>query len=383
MTHTAPGPRNRLTVDLDAIAHNLGQLKAALPPGAGIAGVIKADAYGHGLVPVARRLSREGVAALAVAEVTEGIMLRQAGLSEPILILVDPGPEQAPEVARWNLTPFVGRMDTLEALSAAGDQAFQPVSIHVKLDSGMSRLGLPPADLADFLEICGRLSGVEPVGLSSHLATSGEPGHEFVDRQAGVYLECLRKSRERGYSLPDSSLLNSGGVLVQPAGVLEAARLVRPGIALYGGLPSAQSAGRADLVEAMRMTSRLAAVKPCPKGSRVSYGLTWTAPHDTWLGVVPAGYADGYPRLVSNRAHMLVAGRRVPVRGRVCMNLTILDLGGLAPRPREGDQVVLMGRQGDEYISGDQLASWADTINYEIYLSFGNANQRHYLDGPA
>ncbi len=379
MTHTAPGPRNRLSVDLDAIAHNLAQLKVLLPPGAGIAGVVKSDAYGHGLLPVARRLCAEGVSALAVAEVSEGAYLRNAGLQVPILVLVDPGPDQAAEVASHDLTPFVARDDTLHALSGAGEAGGKTIQIHVKMDSGMSRLGLLPGDLPEFLELCQRLPGVEPVGLSSHLATSGEPDDPFVKRQTEVYLEALTQARQRGFALPSSSFLNSGGVLVQPPGALEAARLVRSGISLYGGLPSPGAAGKVQLREAMRMSSRLAAVRPCPKDSRVSYGCTWSADKDTWLGVVPAGYADGYPRLLSNRARMLVNGQRVPLRGRVCMNLSIIDLGGLDPLPKIDDEVVLMGSQGDGCISGDELAQWAQTINYEIYLSLGNANRRHYL----
>ena len=383
MTHTAPGPRNRLSVHLDAIAHNLAQLKSLLPAGAGVAGVVKADAYGHGLEPVARRLSAEGVDALAVAEVSEGALLRQAGLDEPILVLVDPGPEQADEAARNDLTPFVGSAHTLQALSAAGLKRGKPIPVHIKLDSGMSRLGLMPSEVMAFLDLCRGLPGVEPVGISSHLATSGEPEDSFVARQAKVYLEILGQARESGYPLKASSLLNSGGVMVQPAGVLEAASLVRPGIALYGGLPSPGADGRAQLREAMRMTSRLAAVRFCKAGSKVSYGLTWTAPRDTWLGVVPLGYADGYPRLLSNRAHMLVNGQKAPVRGRVCMNLTMIDLEGLEPLPKAGDEVVVLGAQADEYISGGQLADWAQTINYEIYLSLGNANRRHYRGRPA
>lgn len=379
MTHTAPGTRNLLSVDLDAIAHNLAQLKALLPSGSEVAGVVKADAYGHGLLPVAQRLSAEGVAALAVAEVNEGAHLRQAGLEESILVLVDPGPEEAAEAVRWKLTPFVGRTDTLEALSAAARQASRPAPLHLKLDSGMSRLGLLPEEVPQFLDLCRDLPGLELLGLSSHLATSGEPGDAFVDQQARVYLEVLQAARQRGFDLPDSSFLNSGGVLVQPEGVMQAAKLVRTGISLYGGLPSPGAMGRVELREAMRMSSRLAAVRPCKEGCGVSYGLSWQAPRDTWLGVVPAGYADGYPRLVSNRAQMLVNGKRVPLRGRVCMNLTLIDLGGLDPLPKAGDEVVLMGSQGDEYISGDELAAWAETINYEIYLSLGNANKRHYL----
>jgi alanine racemase len=379
MAHPAPNPDNRLSVDLAAIVHNLRALRGLLPAGARVAGVVKADAYGHGLVPVARALKAAGAEALAVAVPAEGAHLRRAGVEGPVYLLLGVRADQAPQAARWDLTPICADMEVFRALDAAGRERGRPLPCQLKVDTGMGRLGVAVGDAWKILTQLNRLPGIELTGLVSHLATAGDPASDYARRQATAFADLLATARAQGLALADSSLAGSGGVLVPVGGLPAPPCLVRLGMALYGGLPDPASAGRADLRGAMSLTSRLLAVRRAPAGTLVSYGCTWRAERDTWLGVVPVGYSDGYPRALSNRAHMLVAGHPAPVRGRVCMNLTVVDLEGLDPMPEPGAPVTLLGRQGQAEITADQLAHWADTIPYEITCSLGAAFKRRYI----
>jgi alanine racemase len=371
-------PDNQLIVDLDAIAHNLSSLRALMPSGSRVAGVVKADAYGHGAVKVAKRLKDERAEFLAVATLDEAQELRQAGVKGPIMLLLGLWPSEAPLALEHDLLTITSHWKVLEALAAAGRNAGRTVQAQIKVDTGMGRLGLPPEGAMDLLREAAKLDGLTITGLVSHLATSGLPGSEHAHRQSRDFAGLLKAARDQGHELPDSSLAGSGGILVPPQGVDGAPAIARLGISLYGGLPDEGSAGIADLRTAMRFTSRLIAVKQVPAGTPVSYGCTWVAPKDTWLGVVPVGYANGYLRSLSNKGVMLVRGKRVPLRGRVCMNLTVFELAGLGPNLNVGDEVVLLGRQGEEEITLDGLASLADTIGYEISCALGAANPRSH-----
>ncbi|MCB2194154.1 MAG: alanine racemase [Deltaproteobacteria bacterium] len=378
MSRVAPSPDNLVTVDLAAISSNLAALRALLPEGLGVAGVVKADAYGHGIVPVAGRLKTEGAEALAVALPNEGALLRRAGIQGPIMVFMGLTPEQAPLAVAHGLSPFLGVWDDFAALSQAAQAAGKQATCHLKIDTGMSRLGVTPEEALDLLERAAALPGLKIEGLASHLATSGVPGDATAQKQAQVFSSLLAEARRRGHALAGSSLEASGGVLAPPAGAPEPPGLTRLGISLYGGLPAPQSLGIAPLRTAMRFTSRLAAVRRVPAGAGVSYGHTWKAPRDTWLGVVAAGYSDGYPRHASNQAQVLIQGKPAPVRGRVCMNAIMVDLTGFDPLPQPGEEVVLLGRSGEREITADQLGEWAGTISYEITCSLGAANRRRH-----
>ncbi|MCB2225181.1 MAG: alanine racemase [Desulfarculaceae bacterium] len=376
MTRVAPNPDNLVTVDLDAVASNLAALRSLLPPGLGVAGVVKADAYGHGMVPVARRLKAEGAEALAVAVPREGVLLRRAGLEGPILVMMGLAPDSAQEVAAHDLIPFLTSMEEFDALSGAAKALGVEAACHLKIDTGMSRLGVHPHDALELLRAAAALPGLRVEGLASHLATSGEPGDAYARGQAEAFSLLLAEARAKGHALAQSSLAASGGVLAPPQGAPRGPGLVRLGISLYGGLPAEASAGRVELQGAMRFASRLALVKKVPAGTCVSYGCTWEAPQETWLGVVAAGYSDGYPRHASNAASVLINGRLAPIRGRVCMNAFMVELAGFDPLPSAGDEVVLLGSSGEAEISADQLGAWAGTISYEITCSLGAANRR-------
>lgn len=378
MSRVAPSPDNLVTVDLEAVAANLASLRALLPAGMGVAGVVKADAYGHGMVPVARRLKAEGAEALAVAQVNEGVLLRRAGIQGPILVLMGLGPDQAPAAVAHGLSPFLGVGEDFAALSRAAQALGAQASCHLKVDTGMNRLGADPDQALELLERAAALPGLRVEGLASHLATSGAPGDLQAGQQTAIFNGLLAEARRRGFALPLSSLAASGGLLAPPQDAPGAPGLVRLGITLYGGLPHPASSGVVPLRGAMRFTSRLAAVRRVAAGAGVSYGHSWHAPADTWLGVVAAGYSDGYPRSASNQAHVLIQGRPAPLRGRVCMNAFMVELDGCDPLPAPGEEVVLLGRSGGREITADQLGQWADTISYEITCSLGAANRRRH-----
>lgn len=371
-------PDNQLTVNLEAIAHNLASLRALMPDGGRVAGVVKADAYGHGAVPVAKRLKAAGAEFLAVASLDEALELRRAGVPGPIMLLLGLWPSEAPLALKHELLTITSHWEVLEALAAAGRAAGRTSRAQIKVDTGMGRLGLHPPEALQLLQEAAKLEGLSITGLVSHLATSGQPGSDHAHKQSGDFAQLLNTARDLGHELPDSSLAGSGGVLVPPKHAPGASSIARLGISLYGGLPDEGSSGLADLRSAMRFTSRLIAVKQVPAGTPVSYGCTWVAPRDTWLGAVPAGYANGYLRSLSNKGLMLVQGKRAPVRGRVCMNLTVLELGELGPQVKVGDEVVLLGCQGNEEITLDELAGLAGTIGYEIACALGAANPRSH-----
>lgn len=379
MARSMSNPDNRLLVDLKALEHNLACLRGLLPAGCRVAGVVKADAYGHGLLPVARRLKDAGAEALAVAVAAEGVALRRAGVAGPIWLLLGVRPPQARQAADLDLTPVCADLEAFRALDAAGLAQGRPVSCQLKIDTGMSRLGVPHGQALAFLEQLRSLRGIRLTGLASHLATAGDPASSQAVEQAGRFAGVLAAARQAGWQVTDSSLSGSGGVMVPPPMSPGPPAFARLGIGLYGCLPDPACAGLADLRPVMSFSTRLLAVRSVPAGSLVSYGATWRAPRDTWLGVLPVGYSNGYPRALSNQGRALVGGHLVPVRGRVCMNLTMVDLGGLSALPAVGDEVVLLGRQAGAQINADQLGHWAGTISYEITCGLGAANRRRTL----
>lgn len=378
MPNPVPGPHNFLNIDLDTIAGNLLTVRGRLPQGVRVAGVVKSDAYGHGMVPVARKLKEAGAEYLAVAHAEEGAILRREGLAGPIILLLGISEEQAAQAARLRLTPVLQDFELIDALSGAAKSLGLKAQCHIKLDSGMGRLGLAPEDALELLRRTARLDGVQIRGIVSHLATGGEDDKSYAQKQAQIFSDVISLAAQEGFDLPDSSLSNSGGAIAPPAAMPGAPLIARIGIALYGGHPDPAATDLAPIKGAMRFSSTLLAVKPVGAGTPVSYGCTWVAPENTWLGVVAAGYGDGYPRSASNQASMLVHGSRAPVVGRVCMNLSVLDLGDFEPLPQPGDEVVLLGSQDNEEITSDELAEKSGTISYEILCRLGASNKQHY-----
>ncbi len=378
MNNGAVHPFNRLRIDLGVLEPNLKAMRSLLAPGLRVAAVVKADAYGHGMVPAVRILKSAGVEWLAVTFLAEAAELRSAGVRGPIMVLSGITPGQAEQAVALQATPVLWDRQGIETLAAAARRMGRPATCHINVDTGIGRLGLTPSEALPLLRWAAKLEGLEVTGLMSHLATAGDPDGSYAQKQAAQFSELLSQARGQGFALPDSSLTPSGAVLAPPAAAPGPPGLVRLGVSLYGGLPHPALATRVSLQGAMTFSSRLVQVRPLAQGASVSYGRTWQAPEDTWLAAVPVGYADGYLRSLSNRGRVLIDGQEAPVRGRVCMSMIMVEVAHLDPLPKAGDTVVLLGSQGPAAIGVDQLAAWADTIPYELMCALGAANRRLY-----
>ncbi|MBW3659970.1 MAG: alanine racemase, partial [Actinobacteria bacterium] len=338
---------------------------AGAADGAAVCAVVKADGYGHGAVPVARAALDAGASWLAVALVEEGEELRDAGIDAPILVLTEPPSAAVPRLLAARLTPAVYTTAFGHALDAAGRERDEPVAVHVKADTGMGRVGVPPHDWDAFLAEAATWGGVRIEALWSHMARADEPAASTTDEQQDRFDAFVALAGEHGIEPRLTHTANSASTLVQPRARRD---LVRVGIAMYGLSPSSEvTADGHGLTPAMRFVTEVGFAKRISAGTPVSYGHTWSAPADGWLASLPVGYADGVPRLLSNRGEVVLGGVRRPIAGNVCMDQTLVWCGD--DEPHAGDEVVLLGRQGDVRVTADEWAAWAGTITYEIATS--------------
>jgi alanine racemase len=366
----------RIRVDLNALSHNLAALQEHT--GVPLMGIVKANAYGHGLVPVARHLQAQGIAQLGVAFVEEGLALRRAGLRVPILVL---GGIHAPQVTQFiahDLEVTVSSIDKLRQVERAAESMGRRAVIHLKLDTGMERIGVHSENAAPFIEAALASRWCSVKGVYSHLACSDDPASPMTEAQLQRFLAACAYFDRIGAPMPVRHLANSGGVLHFPQTHLD---MVRPGIALYGVLPDPASQATVALRPALSLVSKVVYFKVVKAGRSVSYGATWSASQDTRVVTVPIGYGDGYPRSLSSRGEVLVRGRRHPIVGRVCMDQFMADIGP-AGTAYNGDEVVLIGRQGDAAISCETVAQAAGTIPYEILTGLNQRIPREYTGDP-
>ena len=343
-------------IDLEAIRHNVRALK---PSTAELMAVVKADGYGHGAVPVARTALEAGATWLGVALVEEGLGLRQAGIDAPILVLSEAPPGSEADAVAAGLTPTCYTDAGLRAVAAAAPGS----AVHVKVDTGMHRVGLPPERIVEFCDTVGT-AGLELEGVWTHFARSEELDDPTTDEQLKRFEEVLDTLETAGHRPRYRHAANSGATIGRPETHLD---LVRVGIAVYGILPGPQLDEAVDLRPAMILRSRVAMVKRLRGGEAISYGHRYRLERDSTIATVPIGYADGYMRALSNVGRVLVGGRRRPVAGVVTMDQLMVDCGDDPVRP--GDEVVLLGRQGDEEIRAEEVAGWAGTIGYEVVTS--------------
>jgi alanine racemase len=353
-------------IDLDAVRHNVRTLR---PEAAALMAVVKADGYGHGDVAVARAAVEAGATWLGVALVEEGVRLREAGLSTPILVLSECPPGSETDALAATLTPTLYTPAGLSRLAAA---AGGTVGVHVKVDTGMHRVGVyPPEATAVFLD---RVAGVglRLDGLFTHFAMAGEDA-VMVEEQLALFLKVVEDVRAAGHNPGLLHAANSAATILHPQAHLD---LVRTGIAIYGIEPEAGVGDDLELRPALSWRSAVSMVKRLPAGDRTSYGQRYRIEHDAWVATVPVGYADGYPRLLSSRADVLIGGRRCRVAGNVTMDQIIVDCGDV--EPAAGEEVVLLGRQGEDTITAYELAGLAGTIPYEIVTGIGARVPRTY-----
>ncbi|MCL1840355.1 MAG: alanine racemase [Propionibacteriaceae bacterium] len=374
-------------IDLEALAHNVAQTRRIIGPDRALLAAVKANAYGHGAVPISRFLEEQGLVDwLGVATVPEAMALRDAGVRLPILKLSPCFPEELDAAVAIDLALTVTDTITIEAAEAAAARAGVTVHVHLSIDTGMRRLGCEPEQAARLARSIAACHHLDHQGIFTHLPVSDTAeGDGFTRAQLARFAAAVAQVQDArsSLSLPPVPLVhasNSGAVLRHP---LDGLTMVRPGSMLYGNPPDADTSVPVELAPVMSLVSEVVALRIVPAGQTVSYGRTWTAPADTWIATVPVGYADGFSRLNSNTGCMLVGGRRRPVAGRVCMDLTMLDLGPVTdadvPPARVGDEVVWLGAQGDARISAVELARVAQTIHYEVTSTINPRVQRIYL----
>ena len=368
--HAAERP-TRIVVDLDRIAGNLRAIRAHA--GVPVMAIVKANAYGHGLVRVARHLQAQGVEHLGVAFVEEGIALRQAGVTVPILVL---GGIYGPQVAQYlvnDLEITVSSLEKLRQVEAAARSLGRRATVHLKIDTGMERIGVHAWSAGPFIEAAVASRWIALAGIYSHLASSDEPDSPMTALQLARFDEACAHFERIGAPLPTRHIANSGGVLHFPETRLD---MVRPGILLYGVLPGAASRPAVAVEPALSLVSRVVYFKVVEAGHTVSYGGTWAPRADTRVVTVPIGYGDGYPRALSSRGSVLLHGREYPIVGRVCMDQFMVDVGG--DSAWNEDEVVLVGRQGDAALRVEQVAAAAGMIPYEVLVGLNDRIPREY-----
>jgi alanine racemase len=366
-----------IELDLEALADNIRNVRAALTRAAEIIFVVKSDAYGHGLAPVARQAWQCGLRWFAVAHIGEALRLRELLPEARILVMGVLAPEEIPAALAARLLPVVVSAEHGLALAAAAAAQGQALACHAKVDTGMGRLGFAWETAADALAALARRGGLALQGICTHLASADEPETDFAETQAERFRQVVLGCAERGLPPLFKHLANSGGVLRDVAWDLDGVRL---GILLYGYGPRLARAGSAP-GEARRARGRAVATRPLlhwktrvvqvktvPARFPVSYGSTHVTERETILATVNAGYADGYRRALGNRGAILIGGRRCPVVGRVTMNLTVADAGPDAA-VRVGDEATLLGTQGGEAVWAEELAALCGTISYEVLTS--------------
>ncbi len=364
-----PPSFNRVAIDLDNLKHNFKLLKATAGSSAFLA-MVKADGYGHGMLECVQALQECGCKNFGVAELREAVILRQAGVNAPIFAML--GFESGDLICRYNITPVVYDLQSLLSLSKAAVMNNKEIPVHVKIDCGMNRLGIKISEVDEFLLNIKKLPGIHLAGIASHFPCSDDTESPVTEKGYEIFNSA--KKRIDADSVVINHIANSGATLYFPKTHED---MVRCGIALYGYYPDAVKKEE-GLRPVMSFTTRVLQVKELPSGVGVSYGHTYVTTKETRLAVLPVGYEDGFSRRLSNCGEVLIRGRRAPVRGRVCMNLCmvdITDIEGVDP----GDEVVLLGRQGNENITADEIASKIDTISYEVLCMIGNNNERVFV----
>ncbi|MEP6774205.1 MAG: alanine racemase [Chloroflexota bacterium] len=367
-----------VAVDLSAVAENVRAIKRWIGPACNVMAVVKANGYGLGAVEMAQAALNGGATWLAVACVDEGVQLRLADLTCPVLVLGYVQPGEATTVVRYGLTAIVHRLDTTVALNEAASRlglSEKSVPVHIKVDTGLGRFGCLPEEFLPLADAVGRLPRLRLQGLMTHFADADNPDLSFAREQLIRFHAIREQAEAHGLRFDLTHASNSAAMLALPDARFD---LVRTGILLSGHLPALHLAGKIKLRTTVTFRARLARVYKACIGDTVGYGRTWVAARPSVIGLVPVGYADGFPRALSNRGEVLVAGVRCPVVGRVSMDqfgVDLTDVDGVV----EGDEVVLIGEQGRAKIGADELANWSDTISYEIFTGLTPRVPRRYL----
>ena len=372
-------------IDLDQIRHNYHVIRSNVRPGCRILSIVKADAYGHGAVDVAACLQKEGTDWFGVSNLEEAIQLRRAGIDRPILILSYTPPEEAARLAQLDITQAVVGLSYARQLNDEAAKAGVTVQVHVKIDTGMSRVGLMAQNSEERLqaqrqteEICTAMPHLRATGIFTHFATADEENDTFTRQQYASFMQIIEALRQKGITFEIRHCCNSAATLLFPDMQLD---MVRPGLILYGLFPAEfmQKSGRWDLRPAMELKTAVSLVKPVPAGATFGYGRTCTAGEEMRVATVSIGYADGLPRCISNKACMLLNGKPAPIVGRVSMDQCMLDVTHVGP-VQAGAVATVFGKDGDACLPVEQLAALAGTIPYETVCLIGKRVPRIYTE---
>lgn len=362
------------SVDLTALAQNVALVRR-LAPLADVLAVVKANAYGHGAIEITRALQQLAIRRFGVATVDEGVALRQAGIRDAIVVLGATTRAQFPDLVAHRLTPVLYRADLVQAFAAAVAPGTEPYPVHIKVETGMGRLGVLPHELPDLLSKPELRAPLRLEGLMTHLADADNRDAGQTEEQLARFQQVLHHIQERGHVIPLIHVANSAGIIKYPTSLHS---LVRPGIMLYGYHTLSDDTQPPKLQPILTWKTTIAHVHTIAPGGSVSYNRTFIASRQTRVAVLPVGYADGYNRLLSNRGQVLIGAQRAPVIGRVCMDMTMIDITEV-PRAQIGDEAILIGQQGSERITATDLATWQQTIPYEILCAIGSRVPRRYL----
>lgn len=361
-------------VDLTVLRQNFRQIYSNLPAGVKWISVLKDEAYGHGGVPVARIAIEEGAHQIALSNVDEGVVFRESGIKAPIMLLGEILPEEIEYAVNYNLTPSVSTIEIANMLARWAPKVERPIPVQVKIDTGMGRYGVRWTEALDLLRQLSQMKGIQIVGVYSHFARSDELDKEFAYLQLQRFIEVCEQAEREGITIGMRHICNTGGFLDIPKAHLDAVRI---GILHTGVYPSLVCRRIAGIQPAMSVKARIVSLKWLRKGDNVGYGLRYRCPTDKLIAVVPIGYGDGFPR-VRNEGHMLVNGQRAPVVGANAMDATMIDVTHI-PNVKLWDEVVVMGRQGQEEITARDIAEWKRTICYEVLVGWRSRLPRIYV----
>ena len=362
-------------IDLDAISHNGQAFKRHVGENVEIMAVVKANAYGHGTVPVAQAALQAGATSLAVHRMIEGIELRQAGIQAPILIMGYTPSSGAAQIVQWQLTPSLINIEFAKSLSAQAVTAGTQVPAHIKVDTGMNRYGLLPDEVLDFAKLIIKLPGLYMEGLFTHFATADWTDQTFVLGQLEDFNAVVAELQSNQIRIPILHAANSAATMRLPEAHFNAVRI---GIAMYGLDPSDEWSPVFEIQPALSLKSRVSRVQELPVGAGISYGRTAITEKRIQAALVPVGYGDGFHRILSNKGAVLIHGQRAPILGRICMDQFVVDITGI-PDVKQDDEVVIIGCQGDATIRAEDIGLLAGTINYEVTTSLLPRVKRVYL----
>lgn len=383
MTNPTPFPADPptpvATVDLSALAHNVAQVRQRLLSPSEILAVVKADAYGHGAVVISQTLVQLGIPRLGVATLQEGIALREAGIRAPILVMGALFANQFSDMIAHRLTPVVYDRETAAGFAGCAGSKSEPYPVHVKVDTGMGRLGLSPEEVLSLLQSSSFRGPLRVEGLMTHLADADSQDSSYTRTQITRFSSVVTQLKAAGVQVPLVHAANSAAILCHPSAHFT---VVRPGIMLYGYHTTPLRDDALELKPVLTLTTNVVQVRRVAPGESVSYNRTFIASRPSRIAVLPIGYADGYSRALSNRGAVLIGGRRAPVVGRVCMDMTMVDVTDI-PEVKPGHEAVLIGRQGNMQITAADLAAWLSTIPYEVLCSIGPRVIRRYRSIPA